>query len=82
MRFAPVVGGLLALSLCMVPVTAQAQTAGVSGSPLPDQPYTLFYPEEMTDSGTPGAPLTVNHPTLPIQCVLTVVALEDTGWSD
>lgn len=78
MRFAPAV---LALSLCLVPVTAFAQTAGITGSPLPDQPYTLIYPEVMVTSGEVGGPLTINHPGLPLQCVLTVVPVEDTGWT-
>ena len=78
MRFVPAV---LALSLCLAPVAAFAQTAGISGSPLPDQPYTLIYPEVMVTSGTTGGPVTINHPTLPLQCVLTVVPVEDTGWT-
>nr|WP_295890211.1 hypothetical protein [uncultured Devosia sp.] len=81
MRFEPAIGALLALSLCGLPVAAIAQEAGVSGSPLPDQPYTLFYPEVMVTSGEPGGPLTINHPTLPLQCVLTVVPVEDSGWT-
>ena len=78
MRFAPAV---LALSLCLAPVTAFAQTAGITGSPLPDQPYTLIYPDVMVTSGEVGGPLTINHPGLPLQCVLTVVPVEDTGWT-
>ncbi|KRA45617.1 hypothetical protein [Devosia sp. Root635] len=81
MRFAPAIGGLLALSLSLAPVAAFAQTAGISGSPLPDQPYTLIYPDVMVTSGEPGGPLTINHPGLPLQCVLTVVPVEDTGWT-
>ncbi|KQX34061.1 hypothetical protein ASD04_17620 [Devosia sp. Root436] len=78
MRFLPAV---LALSLSFLPVAAYAQTAGISGSPLPDQPYTLIYPDVMVTSGEPGGPLTINHPGLPLQCVLTVVPVEDTGWT-
>jgi hypothetical protein len=81
MRFGPAMGALVALSTCLLPVAALAQEAGVSGSPLPDQPYTLFYPEVMVTSGEIGGPLTINHPTLPLQCVLTVVPVEDTGWT-
>jgi hypothetical protein len=81
MKFGSAIGGLVALSLSLLPVAALAQTAGVSGSPLPDQPYTLFYPEVMVTSGEPGGPLTINHPTLPLQCVLTVVPVEDSGWT-
>ena len=81
MRFSPASGGILALSLCLLPVAAHAQNAGISGSPLPDQPYTLIYPDVMVTSGTPGGPLTINHPGLPLHCVLTVVPVEDTGWT-
>lgn len=78
MRFVPAV---LALSLCLVPVAAFAQTAGISGSPLPDQPYTLIYPNVMVTSGELGGPVTINHPGLPLQCLLTVVPVEDTSWT-
>ena len=81
MRLKPAVGALLALTLCGLPMAASAQQAGVSGSPLPDQPYTLFYPDVMITSGEPGGPLTINHPSLPLQCILTVVPVEDSGWS-
>ena len=78
MRFAP---AILTLSLSLVPVAAFAQNLTISGSPLPDQPYTLIYPDVMQSSGELGGPVTINHPTLPLQCVLTVVAVEDTGWT-
>lgn len=78
MRFVPAV---LALSFCLVPVAAFAQTAGITGSPLPDQPYTLIYPAVMLTSGELGGPLTINHPGLPLQCLLTVVPVEDTTWT-
>lgn len=81
MRLAPAIGALLALSISLLPGTVLAQQAGVSGSPLPDQPYTLFYPDVMVTSGELGGPLTINHPTLPLQCVLTVVPVEDTNWT-
>ncbi len=78
MKFVP---AIVALSLSLLPVAAYAQTAGISGSPLPDQPYTLIYPDVMVTSGEAGGPLTINHPALPLQCVLTVVPVEDTGWT-
>ncbi len=81
MRFEPAIGALLALSISLLPATVRAQEAGVSGSPLPDQPYTLFYPDVMATSGELGGPLTINHPTLPLQCVLTVVPVEDSDWT-
>jgi hypothetical protein len=81
MNLRPAVGGFMALSLALLPVMAHAQALANSGSPLPDQPYTLFYPDVMVASGEIGGPLTINHPTLPLQCVLTVVPVEDTGWT-
>jgi len=79
MKLRLVIGGFLAFSF--LPVASYAQALANSGSPLPDQPYTLFYPEVMATSGEIGGPLTINHPTLPLQCVLTVVPVEDTGWT-
>ena len=57
MRLVPAV---LALSLSLVPASVFAQDTGISGSPLPDQPYTLIYPGVMVTSGEPGGPLTID----------------------
>ena len=81
MKLAPAFGGLLALLFSLVPVAAFAQEAGVSGSPLPDQPYTLIYPQVMATGGEVGGPLTINHPAMPLQCVLAVIPVEDTSWT-
>lgn len=81
MKFAPAFGGFLLLSLSLVPVTAFAQEVGISGSPLPDQPYTLIYPQVMVTGGEVGGPLTINHPEMPLQCVLAVIPVEDTTWT-
>ncbi|MHA6690232.1 hypothetical protein [Devosia sp. A449] len=81
MRLSPAIGCLAAIFVSLVPVSAFAQNLTVTGSPLPDQPYTLIYPEMMVASGEPGGPLTINHPGAPLQCVLTVVPVEDTGWT-
>ena len=81
MKFAPAFGGLLALAISIAPVAAFAQEVGISGSPLPDQPYTLIYPATMTLSGLPGETLTLNHPEAPLQCSLKIVTVEDTDWS-
>lgn len=78
MRFVPAV---LALSLSLLPVAAFAQNVAIAGSPLPDQPYTLIYPDVMAIVGEIGGPQTINHPGLPLQCVLTIVPVEDTGWT-
>lgn len=82
MRFRPVLGCLAALSFSLVPVAAFAQNVTVTGSPLPDQPYTLIHPEVMIEApGEIGGPVTINHPEAPLQCVLTVVPVEDASWS-
>lgn len=82
MKFGPAVGCLFALSLGLAPVAGFAQTnVGISGSPLPDQPYTLIYPQEMVASGEAGGALTINHPDAPLQCVLTVVPVDDDAWT-
>jgi hypothetical protein len=64
------------------PVFAQSEIAGltVSGSPLPDQPYTLIFPSEMSQSGEIGGAVTINHANMPLQCVLTVVPVEPMPW--
>ena len=74
-------GGLAALTLGLMSVAASAQTAGITGSPLPDQPYTLIYPAVMVTAGELGGPVTLNHPAMPLQCVLAVVPVEDIGWT-
>ncbi|HEY8575539.1 MAG TPA: hypothetical protein VIL88_04280 [Devosia sp.] len=73
---------LVALSISLLPAAGFAQEAGVSGSPLPDQPYTLIYPPEMVvEGGELGGPVTINHPTVPLQCVLAVIPVEETSWT-
>lgn len=72
---------LASLSLALSPSLAAAQSVNVTRSILPDQPYTLIYPEAMLAAGGAGEPLTINHPNAPLQCDLTVVPVEDTNWS-
>ncbi len=81
MRFNPATSGLAAVLVVLLPAAALAQGLTVTGSPLPDQPYTLIYPDAMVATGEPGGPLTINHPGAPLQCVLTVVPVQDTGWT-
>jgi hypothetical protein len=81
MNFRPAIGLAAALSLVLVPGTAFAQSVNVTRSILPDQPYTLIYPDTMVASGGGGDPLIINHSNAPLQCDLTVVAVEDTGWT-
>ena len=50
MRFRTGIGCLLALSLSLAAgVRPSPRTSTISGSPLPDQPYTLIYPDVMVD---------------------------------
>src|SRR5690606_18684775 len=81
MRFRPAILGLAAILVSLAPMSAFAQGLNITGSPLPDQPYTLLYPDAMVASGEPGGPVTINHPAAPLQCVLTVVPADDTGWT-
>ena len=77
----PAIGCLAALSLGFLPAVAFAQSVNVSRSILPDQPYTLIYPDTMVASGEAGGPVTINHPNAPLQCDLTIVPVEDTSWT-
>lgn len=82
MRSASVLACVAALSMSLLPVAAHAQAVvTMTGSPLPDQPFTLIHPAEMIVSGGPGEPVTINHPAMPLQCILRVVPVEDTGWT-
>jgi hypothetical protein len=76
-----VLGCVAAFSLSLLPAAALAQGITADGSPLPDQPYTLIYPDVMISTGEAGGPLTINHPNAPLQCMLTVVPVEDTTWT-
>lgn len=69
------------LALALSPTLAAAQSVNVTRSILPEEPYTLIYPEAMLAAGGAGEPLTINHPNAPLQCDLTVVPVEDTGWT-
>lgn len=81
MKLRPVIAGLAAVYCGIVPGLAFAQNINVSQSILPDQPYTLIYPETMVLSVMPGERITLNHPDAPLQCDLTIVPVEDTGWT-
>lgn len=72
---------LAAMSLALAPGLAFAQGVNVTRSILPDQPYTQIYPDTMVASGGGGDPLVINHPNAPLQCTLSIVPVEDTGWT-
>ena len=76
------IGTCLLAAAALLPVTAYAQSVSLTRSILPDQPYTVIYPEVMTASGGGPDPLTINHPDAPLQCDIEVVpAVTDTGWT-
>lgn len=77
-RLAAIVVGIGA---AFTPVVASAQSVSVTRSIFADQPYTIIYPDVMIASGGAGEPLTINHPNAPLQCDLSVVAVEDTSWT-
>jgi hypothetical protein len=82
MYFRPLPACLAALSLSLVAAGAFAQEVASTGSPLPDQPYTLIYPQGMVTGGDQvGGPVTINHPEIPLQCILAVIPVEDTEWT-
>lgn len=81
MNLRPAIGCLAALSLSLLPVAAFGQSVNVTRSILANEPYTLIYPGAMTAAGGDGQPLTINHPDTPLQFDLTVVAVDDTGWT-
>ena len=75
------VATLATLGLVFAPSLAAAQSVNVTRSILPTMPYTVIYPDIMVASGGGADPLTINHPEAPLQCDLTVVPVEDTGWT-
>ncbi|WIJ26702.1 hypothetical protein [Devosia sp. RR2S18] len=81
MNFRPVIGGLVALTLALLPAASLAQGINVTRSILEDQPFTMIYPETMVASGGAGEPLIINHPDAPLQCELTIVPVDDAAWS-
>ena len=81
MTIRPVLGSLLLLSLALAPVAALAQSITVTHSTLPDQPFTLIYPDAMQASGGVDKPLIINHANAPLQCTMTYVPVEETGWT-
>jgi hypothetical protein len=77
------VAGLAILGLVVCPTLATAQSVSVTRSILADSPYTLIFPEPMVVSGSGVDPVivTINHPEAPLQCDMSVVPVEDTGWT-
>ena len=65
----------------LAPAIAFAQSVSVTRSILPNQPYTVIYPEVMVASGGGGDPLVINHPNAPLQCELSVIPVDDAGWT-
>lgn len=81
MNFRPAISCLAALSMGLLPAAAYAQSVNVTRSILQDQPYTIIYPDFMIPSGGATEPLSLTHPSVPLQCDITIVPVEDTTWS-
>ena len=75
------VAALAVLALVLSPSLAAAQSLVVIRSVLPTLPYTLIFPEPMVAVGGGEDPVTINHPEAPLQCDMSVVPVEDTGWT-
>lgn len=75
--------GLAVLGLVLSPSLAAAQSIHITRSILPNLPYTLIFPEPMVVAGSAMDPVmvTINHPEAPLQCDMSVVAVEDTDWT-
>ena len=81
MNIRPVMLCLAALPMLVAPGLTYAQSISVARSILPDQPFTLFYPDTMVASGGVDRPLVINHPSAPLQCSMTYVPVEETDWT-
>jgi hypothetical protein len=81
MRFRLAVTFVASAATALLPGAAFAQSVNVTRAVLPTQPYTLIYPEPMVAVESGPSSLTINHPNAPLQCDLSVVAVEDTGWT-
>lgn len=81
MTIRPIMGSLLLLSMVLAPGAALAQSITVTHSILPDQPFTLIYPDVMEASGGVDKPLVINHTNAPLQCTMTYVPVEETDWT-
>lgn len=77
----PALSGLIAFTMLLAPSLAFAQNINVTHSSLPDQPYTLIYPDTMQASGGVDRPVTINHANAPLQCNMSYVPVEDSDWT-
>lgn len=72
---------LAGLGLALTPMLATAQEISITRSVLTTLPFTLIHPADMVASGGGDGPLTINHSSAPLQCELSVVAVEDAAWT-
>ena len=72
---------LAGFGLGLTPAMALAESVNISRSIFTNQPYTLIYPDTMVASGGIDGPIIINHPNAPLQCELSVVPVDDDGWS-
>lgn len=81
MKFSPGAALFAGATFALAPALATAQEISITRSVLPEMPYTLIFPAEMQASGGGDEPVTINHPNAPLQCEMSVVAVEDTSWT-
>ena len=72
---------MITLGMGLAPAVVFAQSVSISRSILPDLPYTVIYPEDMTVTGGTDTPLVLNHPNAPLRCDISIVPVEDTTWT-
>ena len=81
MNIRPVLNCFAVLSMVFSPGLALAQDISITRSTLPDQPFTLIYPNTMQASGGVDRPVTINNPNAPLQCNMSYVPVEQTDWT-
>ena len=74
-------GYLAVLFVLGCPALSLAQSISVTHSTLPEQPFTLFYPEAMQASGGVDRPLVIKHASAPLQCSMSYVPVDEPAWT-
>ncbi|MCS6761027.1 MAG: hypothetical protein MO846_02810 [Candidatus Devosia symbiotica] len=81
MNIRPAIFCLTTVTLALGTQAAFTQDIEVTHSVLPDQSYTLIYPDTMEASGGIDKPLTINNPNAPLQCTMSYVPVDQTDWT-
>lgn len=82
-RLSRLPAALLAVAAIALPVTeAAAQSLSLTRGRDPAKPYTvIFAPEFAATAGEGDTALVLTHNSVPLQCSLIVVPVEDSGWT-